>query len=377
MRHIVEELVEKLNEVFEHLHANPELSWKEEKTTVYIKHLVEEYGVEVKTFPDCTGLIAEIGNGKPVVAVRADMDALSQEVDGVIQANHSCGHDAHMTIAVGVLFTLLKLKLSKGTVRFIFQPAEETGNGSLKMIEKQVVNDVDYLYGVHLRPIQELKGGQAAPAIIHGAGLFIEGKIIGEDTHGARPHLGVNAIEVGATIVELLKGIYLDPQVPYSVKVTKFHSGGQNANIIPGSAMFSLDMRAQSNNALQQLHSKVKHKINAVKSMYDVNIILRTIDYVPAAEIDKQAQAFMKEAIIQVLGKDNTVDPIVTSGGDDFHYYTIKHPNIKATMLGLGANLKPGLHHPKMTFDRKAILTGIEILTHALINTLNLPESHK
>jgi amidohydrolase len=87
-----------------------------------------------------------------------------------------------------------------GTLRCIFQPAEEKGNGALKMVEKGIVDDVDYLFGVHLRPKEELELGFAAPSIRHGAAIFLEGKIIGEDTHGARPHLGVNAIEVGYAI---------------------------------------------------------------------------------------------------------------------------------------------------------------------------------
>ncbi|ARK32277.1 M20 peptidase aminoacylase family protein [Halalkalibacter krulwichiae] len=370
MKQIVESLHDRLLQIFDHLHSHPELSWKEEKTTAYIKQLLEQEGVVVRTFPDCTGLVAEIGSGMPVVAVRADIDALGQEVNGVIQANHSCAHDAHMTIAIGVLLTLRKQELPKGTVRFIFQPAEEVGNGALKMVEKQVVDDVDYLYGVHVRPVQELKGGQATPAIIHGAGLFFEGKIIGEDAHGARPHLAVNAIEVGSAIVEQLKGIYADPQVPHSVKLTKFQAGGENANIIPGSAVFSIDLRAQSNEVLDQLQTKVEHVIEAIGKLYDVEIRLDVLDYVPAAEVHKQAESMMEAAINEVIGQERFVGPIVTSGGDDFHYYTIKRPHLKATMLGLGANLTPGLHHPYMTFEREAIFTGVEILAQAVVKTL-------
>ncbi len=371
VKQFVEKLQPDIQNVFDHLHTNPEVSWKEENTTTYLKQLLEEKGVKVTTFPDSTGLIAEIGSGKPVVAVRADMDALWQEVEGVFQANHSCGHDAHMSMAVGVLLTLLMKGLPKGSVRFIFQPAEETGNGALRMVENGVVDDVDYLYGVHLRPVQEMKGGQASPAIIHGAGLFMEGNIAGEDTHGARPHLGNNAIEAGSAMVELLKGIYLDPMIPYSVKVTKFQAGGDNPNIIPGSAVFTLDLRAQTNEALQQLREQVEGKIEAVEKAYNFPVSLRVMDYVPAAETDSQAQGYMEEAIKEVLGNEHTMEPIVTSGGDDFHFYTIKRPHLKATMLGLGANLKPGLHHPQMTFDREAIFSGIEILAHTVVKTLD------
>lgn len=124
------------------------------------------------------------------------------------------------------------------------------------MIEKGVLDDVDYLYGVHLRPEQEIGDGQACPAIYHGAAKFIAGEIIGEDAHGARPHLGQNSIEIGASLVNEIKKINLDPMVPYSAKMTKFHAGGDSGNIIPGKASFSIDLRAQTNKALEELTEK-------------------------------------------------------------------------------------------------------------------------
>src|SRR5699024_1161812 len=147
--------------VFTHLHANPEISWEEEETTLYIKDLLSSYRCKITTFDDITGLIVEIGNGKPVIALRADIDALWQEVDGEFKANHSCGHDAHMTIAIGTFLSIVNNEtLPKGTFRFIFQPAEEKGTGALTLANKGLVDDVDYLYGMHLRPIEELKMGQ-------------------------------------------------------------------------------------------------------------------------------------------------------------------------------------------------------------------------
>lgn len=161
--------------------------------------------------PKTTGLIAEIGSGEKAIGVRTDIDALWQEVDGVMQANHSCGHDAHMTMAIGTLLVLHRLNAQKkGRVKFLFQPAEEKGTGALKFIEEGLIDDLNYLYGVHVRPIQELRDGQCSPAIMHGAGRFVTGEIIGEDAHGARPHLGQSAIEIGAAIVQELNRVKLD-----------------------------------------------------------------------------------------------------------------------------------------------------------------------
>src|SRR5690606_9710697 len=155
-------LKDKMLEIFHHLHHHPEVSWEEKETTTFLKNVLEKEGCRVQTFTHSTGLFAELGSGNPVIAIRADIDALWQEVDGTFQANHSCGHDAHMTIVLGMMY-LLKEAILPGTVRFIFQPAEEKGTGALRMVEEKVVDGVDYLFGVHLRPIQEVRDGYASP----------------------------------------------------------------------------------------------------------------------------------------------------------------------------------------------------------------------
>ncbi|MBO8156907.1 MAG: M20 peptidase aminoacylase family protein [Bacillaceae bacterium] len=371
MRKQVEQHRSKIMEIFHHLHNNPEISWEEHKTTEYLKQFLEEQGLRVRTFNSSTGVVAELGNGKPVVALRADIDALWQEVKGKLQANHSCGHDAHMAIVAGVVLMLTDdLSKIEGTVRFIFQPAEEKGTGALHFVEEGVIDDVDYLYGVHLRPAQEIPDGTAAPAIKHGAARFISGKIKGDDIHGARPHLGANAIEVGAALVHLLQGVHADPMVPHSIKMTKFHAGEKNANIIPGSASFSLDLRAQTNDVMEQLTNQTYEIADKLASLHQVDIELDIAADVAASKVHSEAQQIMAIAIEEALGKSRLKKPVVTTGGDDFHFYTIKRPHVKATMLGLGCGLTPGLHHPDMTFNHEAILVGVEILTRTIMRTL-------
>jgi amidohydrolase len=371
MRNLVKRYKQAIMDAFYHLHEHPEISWEEFNTTNYIKDILEKQGCRVRTFTNSTGVIGEIGVGKPIVAIRADMDALWQEVDGEFRANHSCGHDAHMAMVLGVIYVLGSMeKLPKGTIRFIFQPAEETGNGALRWVEEGVVDDVDYLYGVHLRPIQEMSLGKATPVIVHGAARHIRGKIIGEDLHGARPHLGANAIEVGATFVHLLQSIHLDSMIPYTAKMTSFHAGGMSPNIIPGNASFSLDLRAQTNEAMDLLIEKIQEQIKALQHLYHVKIELETKAVIAAAVVNKEAQHIMEIAIHDVLGPENTEKTLVTTGGDDFHFYTIGRPHLKATMLGLGCDLKPGLHHPNMEFDHSVLLEGTHILAKAILITL-------
>jgi len=362
---------QKILEIYHHLHNNPELSWQEVKTTKYITEILKKQNIRFQTFSDCTGVVAEMGGGKPVIAVRADMDALWQEVDGTFQPNHSCGHDAHMSIVLGAMFMLNEEKVPmNGTIRFIFQPAEEKGTGALKLVEKGIVDDVDFLFGVHLRPMEELKNGTAAPAIYHGAARFISGKIVGEDAHGARPHLTANAIDVGSSLVQFLKGIHLNPSISYSAKLTSFHAGGESKNIIPGSATFSIDVRAESNEAMDQLVHQIEKIFQSLQLRYDVEISYETEANIAAAVVSKEAEQLMREAIIETIGENNCKPSIVTTGGDDFHFYTIKRPHIKATMLALGCHLTPGLHHPKMTFNKESLFTGAKIIKTVILKAL-------
>lgn len=370
MKAIIKEIEPKLKEIFKHLHMHPEISWRENQTTEYLTSLLSSTGCRIRTFNDMTGLVAEVGNGNPVVALRADIDALWQEVEGEFQANHSCGHDAHMTIAIGVIFTLLKKGLpNRGTFRFIFQPAEEKGEGALAYVEKGVVDDVDFLYGMHLRPIQELSNGYYSPAIDHGAAKLLTGSIIGDDAHGARPHLNSNAIQVGAELIQHINNLHIDSFIPYSVKMTSFHAGGESLNVIPGSGTFSLDIRAQSNDGLQLIMNKLYSIIKMLSEYHDIEIELEEDTHIAAAVLNDDAIRLIRESIVETVGQNKLSPVITTTGGDDFHFYTINKPDLKATMLGIGCDLQPGLHHPNMTFNFNAIPESVNILATTLLKT--------
>ncbi|EPD49763.1 amidohydrolase [Paenisporosarcina sp. HGH0030] len=361
----------RINEVFDYLHAHPEVSWKEVGTTAYLKKLIEQEGFTVQTFDECTGLVVEVGEGETCIGIRADMDALWQEVNSVFKANHSCGHDAHMTMGVGTLLAMKEIGFPEDIrLKWIFQPAEEKGQGALKLLSLGVLDNVDYLYGVHLRPIQEIPNGTASAAICHGAAGLIKGTIQGEDAHAARPHLGKNAIEVGAAIIQGLQAIRMDPLIPCSVKMTKLQAGSETGNIIPGKASFTLDLRAQTNDAMRTLRTKVCEVIQSVESIYHVKIQYIVHEGLVAAIVNEEAYDLMAEAICEVIGADNLQPRIETPGGEDFHFYSLYKPNIKATMLGLGCDLSPGLHHPNMTFNHNCLHTGIAILTQTILNTI-------
>jgi amidohydrolase len=351
---------------FEHFHGNPEVSWKEFKTTQAIGDILDNLGVTYRTFSDVTGLVAEIGKGDEVIGVRSEIDALWQEVDGVWQGNHSCGHDAIISMVLGALLYLKDKKLTK-KVRFIFQPAEEKGNGSIAMIERGAVENVSHLFGIHLRPVEEVPMGRVSASIHHGAAIFLEGKVLGEDAHGARPHQGKNALDVVFGIQQFIKSIYLSPFEAYSAKLTKVKAGGESLNIIPGSAEFAIDVRAQKNEVLEKLKDKIDTGLSSLSDLYGVEIEWNWSDFTPGAEVAPEAEAIAEEAIRHIIGDEALAPPVITSGSDDFHFYTIRNPNLKASMIGVGADLQPGLHHPKMDFNKSALDIGARILAETLL----------
>ncbi|MCG7344293.1 amidohydrolase [Sporosarcina sp. ACRSL] len=354
-----------IGEWFAHFHANPEVSWKEVETTKKIAEILTDMKVKHHTFDDVTGVVAEIGEGDQIIAVRADIDALWQEVDGVFRANHSCGHDANMSMVLGALSYLLEQQIGS-RIRFIFQPAEEKGNGAKSMIERGAVDDVSHLFGVHLRPQEEIPFGKISPAIHHGAAIFLEGKVKGIDAHGARPQQGKNALDPIFAIAQFLKTIHFSPYEAYSAKLTKVQAGGDSLNIIPGNAVFAIDVRAQSNAVLNELQGRIDGGIHSIAQLYGVDIELNWSDYTPAAEVSEEAASIAKDAIIEAAGEGAFAPAIITSGSDDFHFYTIHRPDLKATMIGVGADLGPGLHHPDMTFNRDALDLGARVLAATL-----------
>lgn len=364
---------EKVYETYNYLHGIPEVGFHEYKTSAYLANRLLAAGYDVQTNIGGTGVVGTLSGKEsgPVLAVRADIDALPHRIDGQDCTIHSCGHDAHSTMVLTAAEEIAKQGIGCGTLKIIFQPAEETLLGALKIIEAGVIDDIDIILGMHLRPVQEAKRGEATPALCHAAFNIIEAKIKGQPAHGSRPHLGVNAIDAAVAATNAINSIHLDPLIPNSVKVTKLIAGGPTANSIPGEAEMTLDLRAQSNNTMEQMIEKVsnaiKHGTASVGAIAEIN----NKGGVLAAEYTPEIVDIAKEAIGHVLGNEGLLPPIITPGGEDFHFYRKHKPNIKIGYLGLGCNLSPGLHHPEMKFDTEALMDGINIFIYMINKILN------
>jgi amidohydrolase len=306
-----------------------------------------------------------------VVGVRGDIDALRHVVDGQEVCVHSCGHDAHAAMALGLAESIAPVGIKRGTLKIFFQPAEEILTGARGMIESGLADDLDYMRGIHLRPIQEAKAGQAAAALWHGASYKLEAVVSGQTAHGARPHLGVNAIDAAILVVNAVNSIWENPTDGWSAKVTKFQSNGLITNAIPDGVNLVFDIRAQKNPVMDSMLAKISVAVEKIPAGLGAAGKVLSIDGVSAAEYDEEVISLLSEAIVHELGQDGLIPPIVSPGADDFHFYKKAKPSIKAGFVGLGADLAPGLHDPKMSFDDSVLIHGVNILLYAVNKLLN------
>lgn len=357
-----------MSQVLDHytvLHAIPELGFKEQKTSSYISKVLHDAGYVVSdNINKTTGIVATFDSGKPGVtlALRADMDALGHIVNGEHCAMHTCGHDAHSSVALATAQLVIQEGLiQKGRIKFIFQPAEELGLGALSMIEGGAVDDVDILIGLHIRPKDECPKGFATPAMYYSASTTIEADFQGTPAHGARPHLGINALDAASLAIQAVNTIHLNPSLSFSAKATRCICDAGVTNAIPAKAHVCWDLRAPTNQAMDELKAKIMIALECAAKSIGAEVNAVVSKEIPAAEIDDEATQLIAEAITDILGESGLKAPIYTPGGEDFFNYPIHRKNIKAGFWGLGVDLIPGLHHPDMHFDLDSLETGVEI----------------
>lgn len=356
----------RVKEVYNHLHAIPEVGFEEYKTAAYLADQLQKAGYEVTTGVGGTGVIGTLRSTTPgpVVGLRADMDALVHTIGNEDVCIHSCGHDSHSAMVLVAAEELARQGIPSGTVKIVFQPAEEKLFGARRVIESGLIDDVDMMFGIHLRPIQEAKSGQATPALWHGASYIMEAVVEGTPAHGARPHLGVNAIDAAAAVVNAINAIHVNPTIPSTIKTTKFQAGGPTLNAIPDKAQLAFDLRAQNNVVMDELIAKANRAVEAGAATVGAKSTAAVKGGVPAAQYDKEMIGVAREAIAAVLGNEGLLDEIVTPGGEDFHFFVQHKPAMKTAYIGLGCDLTPGLHHPEMKFDTDALIHGVQILLH-------------
>jgi hippurate hydrolase len=340
-------------------HAHPELGFEEHRTSAIVAEKLAGWGIAVERGLAGTGLVGTLraGTGTRAIGLRADMDALPMtEANRFPHAStipgrmHGCGHDGHTTMLLGAARYLAKTRAFDGTVRFIFQPAEEGGGGAKVMIDQGLFDrhPVDAVYGVHNDPSLPLGQGSVVAGPIQAASDRFHIDLTGKGGHAARPHLTVDPVVVGAHIVLALQSIAsrrVDPLDSAVLSLTQFHAGEAD-NVIP--------QTAQLRGTVRTLDPRVQDEIQAM-----IGELHYTRNYPPvvnhAAEAERAALA-----LGLVIGPDQVIRRRPPSmGGEDFAFMLLARPGC-FIKLGQKADARGGIsvHHPNYDFNDDLLPLG-------------------
>ncbi len=355
-----------------HIHANPEVGMQEWKTADFIERVLRENGIEVQRFTEFPAVIGTLKGGKPgkVIALRADIDALPMQeladvpykstVDGIM---HSCGHDMHAAILLGAAVVLAEHRDEvPGTVRFLFQPAEEGPGGGLPMVEAGVMDNpkAEACFALHVFPMglpgtYSVKKGVASSnsdsAVI---------KIIGKGGHGASPDSAIDPVVVSMYVGLALQSIVsrnISPMDSAVVSIGSIHSGTA-ANIIPGFAEMKLSIRSFSDKTRYLLERRIREITEGVcQAMGATCEIAYKFGY-PMMVNDDQAVNYLQE----VLGHDKVAEvEQALSGSEDFSYFLQQAPG---AFFGLSAGYEDKEtfynHHPRFNPNEDCLQYGVE-----------------
>jgi amidohydrolase len=364
------------------LHQRPELGFQEQFTSEFIAAKLCEWGIEHQTGVAQTGIVALVEGDRPgpVLAIRADMDALpiqeENEVDYRSQHDgrmHACGHDGHVAIALGTAYYLSQHRDFAGTVKFIFQPAEEGPGGAQPMVAAGVLKnpDVDAIIGLHLWNNLPLgKVGIRAGAMMAAVELF-ECTIHGRGGHGAMPHQTVDSILVGAQVVTALQTIVarnLDPLQSGVVTVGKFEAG-KASNVIADSAYLRGTVRYFDPALANFFDRRIEDIIAGTCQSHGATYEFKYHRLYPPVINDGAIAHLIRSVAEDVVETPAGVVPdCQTMGGEDISFFLQEVPGCYF-FLG-SANIDRELayphHHPRFDFDETALGLGVEIFVRCV-----------
>ncbi len=332
------------------IHANPELSFREEQTAGRLMNALSDLGIDGAKRVAATGVVARVRGrraGAPVVAVRGDIDALPiQEATGLPFAStaagvmHACGHDVHASWAVGAA-ALLTAQPAEGDVLIVLQPAEETGKGAVAMLESGALDGVAAIFGGHVDRRFEVGQIVADEGPLAASADTFEIEILGAGAHAARPHESHDPIVAAAGIVSALQSIVarrLNPATPGVVTMGTIHAGSA-PNIIPDRAVLTGTVRAVEPASRAMMLEEVRSIATAVATGYGVTARVTLDMGTPPIVNPAGPTAWAREAAATVVGRDNVVPlGFLNLAGEDFAHYMERIPGC---FLRIGAR-EPG-----------------------------------
>ncbi|WP_188202994.1 M20 metallopeptidase family protein [Thermococcus camini] len=347
-------------------HMHPELKYEEERTSGIVEEHLHEWEYRIKRVG--TGIIADIGEGEKTIALRADMDALPvQEENDVPYKSrvpgkmHACGHDAHTAMLLGAAKIISEhIDEFSGRVRLIFQPAEEGGNGAVKMIEGGALEGVDAVFGLHVwHDLPSGVIGIREGPIMAGAGIF-KARIIGKGGHGASPHQTVDPIPIAAEAILALQTIASRNVPPIEtgvVSVTAVHAGTA-FNVIPEEVKMKGTIRFFNHEIGELIQTRMGEILEGVTKAHGASYELSIEELVPPTVNDKGMAAFARNVAEKYGLRHSDVEP--TMGAEDFAFYLQKVPGA-FLMLGI-YNEEKGItyphHHPRFDVDEEVLHLG-------------------
>lgn len=371
------------------IHMNPELSNREFETARVIAARLQPLGFDVRTGVAKTGVVAVLRGGEagPAVAVRADMDALPvQEATGLPYKSlnpgvmHACGHDVHSAIVLGTALVLNALKSDlKGTVTFLFQPAEEGApegeeGGADLMVREGALDDppVSAVFGFHVWP-ETLGLVLVAPGNVTAAADSFTITVKGRSAHGARPQEGLDAVVIAAEIVTALQTIVsrtTDPTDPAVLTVGTIN-GGARRNIIAERVVLEGTVRTLSETNQKKVRRLMESVVRNITAIYGAGYEFEYKPGTPSVFNNPELAAAMTPTLVRLLGKDKVVEWQPQMIAEDFAFLARKAPGFYFFLgvRGPGQAATP-LHSPGFSPDESAIPLGIRILSHLVLDAL-------
>ncbi|MRI84766.1 amidohydrolase [Aerococcaceae bacterium WS4759] len=373
-----------LIETRRYFHQHPELSFEEFETTKYIADQLDKLDVNYRLM-EPTGVLAEIVGAKPgkTVLLRADMDALSiEELNDHLDycsinsgKMHACGHDAHTSMLLTALKALLSVQEQiKGTVRFIFQPAEEIASGAKKMVEQGILEGVDNVFGIHIWTVNETGLVACDPGPSFASADIFKVHFKGKGGHAAQPHMTHDAVVMAAEYVNNVQSIVsrsVDPLSPAVLTIGKFESGDR-FNIIAENAFLEGTVRTFNNETRSIVEKQMKHFAEQVAAMYHGTVDFEYIYMTEAVDNHEGSAKLVQEVTEKAFGKEFIYHDAPTMGAEDFGYYMKEIPGAFAT-VGCRNTIKETdfpHHHARFNVDEEALKYGAELYAQYALSYL-------